>query len=98
MEDRGTRGEEHLLFENGAGNVGVWPDQTMVADRAIVAPSCSNNRILHDDTIIPDSNGTATLPYDSRSVQNARSGSDHHISANSGIGRDPRLRRRFTRA
>jgi len=92
MEDRGTGGDEHLLFENGAGNVGVWPDQTMVADRAIVALSCSNNRILHDDTTIPDSNGTAAFPYDSRSVQNARSGSNHHISANRGIGRDPSRR------
>src|SRR5215471_14859150 len=92
MEDRGTSGDEHLLFENGAGNVGVWPDQTMVADRAIVALSCSNNRILHDDTTVPDSNGTATFPYDSRSVQNARSGSDHHVSANRGIGRDPSRR------
>src|SRR5262249_17898713 len=87
VEDRGTGGHEHLVFQGRTGNMGAWPDRAVIPDRTGMLGASPDHRVFHDDPVAPDPDGATSFADEAGAVQDALARSDRDGAAQGRIRR-----------
>ena len=80
VEDRGPGRNEDFVFNSAANNVGVRPDQAVVADPERVTSVAAKDGVLHHDAFGSDGDRT-TLGNDLRTEENSATRADDDVAA-----------------
>jgi hypothetical protein len=87
VKDGSTCGNEDFIFDGAAYNVSVRANEAIIAEFERVAGVAAENRVLHDDALIANFDGT-TFRDDLRTEKNPAARANGNIAANNGVGRN----------